>query len=625
MAFYLSPLVDVREIDLTTTIPAVGTSIACLVLRKTYKGDELKKTLITTLEELLSAFGEPNDDCFKDMFSAIGYLKYGNKLYCSRAMPTTSTFAGTYGSVGTSGTSDSTFTAYTSSNAYTMLSFTENDPDKFDDENIFATSPASGGNIAFIARSRGTWGNYTKVAIIDKVSYDNVTTYAAGKSTTNYATYVAGAGTAGLTAMSEELYRDVLSIDYPVETQREFIVLVKVAEQDALNQSTITYNLKEVFYCSTDESKVDDIGKNIHAPNVINQESKYIRIALTSDVKNSDFYCSTDDGVDIDYIQFAGGVNNYTDWDVNSDLEDTEVINGYDLYQNPEEVDVNIFIDSDKNLAVKNRLIEICEGSSSSGEQGRLDAMALLDCRYVDVVNNSGNETEALRDYRNVTLNANTSYAAFYGNWLEVFDKWNSKYRWVPASGYVAGIYAKTDDVSDPWFAPAGLNRSIITNVRKLAWSPTLGNRDIMYKNGINPIATFAGQGKVLWGQKTLLDKESAFNRINVRRLFMVMEKAISTSAKYFLFEPNDEFTRLSIVNMLEPYLRDVRGRRGIYDFLVVCDERNNTTERIDRSELWTDIYIKATRSAEFIVLNFIATKTGASFTELVASTTEGL
>jgi phage tail sheath protein FI len=206
-----------------------------------------------------------------------------------------------------------------------------------------------------------------------------------------------------------------------------------------------------------------------------------------------------------------------------------------------------------------------------------------------------------------------------------MFDKWSSKYRWVPPAGHMAGILANTDDVSDPWFAPAGLNRAVITNIRRLAWSPTIGERDILYKNGINPIVAFAGQGKVVWGQKTMLDKSSAFNRINVRRLFIVMEKAISTSAKYFLFEPNDEFTRLSIVNMIEPFLRDVKGRRGVYDFMVVCDERNNTPERIDRQELWVDIYVKPTRAAEFIVLNFIATKTGASFTELIGLASEGL
>lgn len=213
----------------------------------------------------------------------------------------------------------------------------------------------------------------------------------------------------------------------------------------------------------------------------------------------------------------------------------------------------------------------------------------------------------------------NTSYVAAYGNWLEVFDKYNATYRWIPVSGHAAGVFARTDNATDPWFAPAGFNRADLSNVRKLAWNPTLGNRDTLYMNGINPVVSFAGQGKVIWGQKTMLDKSSAFNRINVRRLFMILEKAISTAVKYFLFEPNDDLTRLLLVNMTDPFLRDVKARRGVYDYLIVCDETNNTPERIDRNELWADFYIKPTRAAEFIVLNFIATKTGASFTEIAA------
>ena len=184
----------------------------------------------------------------------------------------------------------------------------------------------------------------------------------------------------------------------------------------------------------------------------------------------------------------------------------------------------------------------------------------------------------------------------------------------------MAGLYAHTDDVADAWWAPAGLNRAILTGVRRLAFNPTEGNRDAMYVAGINPIVSFSGQGKVVWGQKTLLDKQSAFNRVNVRRLFLVLEKAIAKSAKYFLFEQNDEVTWMLLTNMIEPFLRDVQGRRGIYDFRVEINERTNTPERIDRNELWGNLWIQPTRAVEFIRLNFIATKTGASFDELISS-----
>lgn len=606
MAFYLSPLVSVTETDLTTTIPAVSTSIAALVIRKSWKGPELKRQLITTLEELLDEFGEPNSNCYRDWFAAVGYLKYGNKLYCTRAMPASATFAGTYGSVGTSASSIVDFTAYTSDNAYIMSDFDSDDPDKFQDESPFTTLPTSGNDISIIAKSRGTWGNYTKVAVIDYDTYSNVTSAGGG----TFSSYIAGGGT----ITNETLWDDVVDLDYPIEDRRHFVVLVRSASQDQIGKASgnIVYSQREAWYVSSNENEEDDLGRNIFAPNYINLNSDYIRIAVGGDITNNDVYMAN-----ADYEKLGGGKDDFDTWAADSTLEDTEVITAYNKYQNDEEVDVNVFIDADKNLSVKQRLIAICES--------RLDSIALIDCPSTSVVNQSGSETTNLRDYRLGTLNENTSYAALYGNWLEIFDTWNSKYRWVPASGHVAGICARTDDLADPWFAPAGLNRAILTSVRKLAWSPTLGQRDILYKNGINPIVSFSGQGKVLWGQKTLLDKNSAFNRINIRRLFIVMEKAISTSAKYFLFEPNDEFTRLSLVNMVEPYLRDVRGRRGIYDFLVVCDERNNTPERIDRHELWMDIYIKPIGAVEFLVLNFIATKSGASFTELVAESTEGL
>jgi phage tail sheath protein FI len=185
-------------------------------------------------------------------------------------------------------------------------------------------------------------------------------------------------------------------------------------------------------------------------------------------------------------------------------------------------------------------------------------------------------------------------------------------------NGDIAGLCARTDLERDPWFSPGGLNRGIIKNSIKLAWNPTKTNRDDLYVKGINPIVTFQGEGTVLFGDKTLLSKPSAFDRINVRRLFIVLEKAIARAARFSLFEFNDQFTRASFVNLVEPFLRDVQGRRGIYDFRVVCDESNNTPEVIDRNEFVGDIYIKPARSINFIQLNFVAVRTGVSFDEVV-------
>jgi phage tail sheath protein FI len=202
--------------------------------------------------------------------------------------------------------------------------------------------------------------------------------------------------------------------------------------------------------------------------------------------------------------------------------------------------------------------------------------------------------------------------------WKYQYDKFNDVYRWVPLNADIAGLCVNTDNVRDPWFSPAGLNRGQLKNVVKLAWNPRRAHRDELYKNGINPVVTLPGQGTVLFGDKTLQSKPSAFDRINVRRLFIVLEKAIATAAKYTLFEFNDEFTRAQFRNLVEPFLRDVQGRRGIYDFRVVCDTSNNTAEVIDRNEFVGDIYIKPARSINFITLNFVATRTGVDFDEIV-------
>jgi phage tail sheath protein FI len=203
-------------------------------------------------------------------------------------------------------------------------------------------------------------------------------------------------------------------------------------------------------------------------------------------------------------------------------------------------------------------------------------------------------------------------------NWKKQFDKYNNTYRWVPLNGDIAGLCARTDFERDPWWSPAGFNRGHIKNVTRLAWNPGKDDRDTLYKNGVNPVLQFKGEGVVLYGDKTMLSKPSAFDRINVRRLFIVLEKAISKAAKYSLFEFNDEFTRAQFVALVEPYLRDIKGRRGVYDFRVVCDTTNNTPEVIDRNEFVGDIYIKPARSINFIHLNFVAVRTGVAFSEVI-------
>jgi len=618
MAFYLSPLVDVQEIDLSTTIPAVATSIGVIVLRNTYKGPEMKKTLVTTEEELISKFGKPTKHSYTDILAAAGYLKYGNKLYCTRVMPVSATFAGT--NVDPLGT----WTPATTATALKLVDLDSPDDPEYGDPDNFSNNEVLDGSAAqFIVHSRGAGGNKVRIATLDyatqqifrnnKATSDALSAWypydSAGLIRGDWYDSATGntAGGADLYDVREMTYPDFVQTDITLQNAQEFIIIVSAQEQGESDWQEV-----EQWRVTTKETAVDENGLPYFAETVINLTSQYIRINLN---ESTQYNANWDVPASNQYAHFAGG----WDGDVGGvqTVTDSTIMIAMDLYDNPEEIDVTMFIDADKSENVKSYAIQLCET--------RKDCMTILDCPRSLVVDNRGNETTDLTDWRlgldnfafvYPNLNENTSYAAVYGNWLEVFDKWNNKYRWIPASGHVAGIYARTDNVRDPWWAPAGLNRAILTSVRRLAWNPNLGHRDMLYKNGINPIVSFAGQGKVIWGQKTMLDKPSSFNRVNVRRLFIVLEKAISTAAKYFLFEPNDEITRNQLRDMIIPFLRDVQARRGIYDFRVICDETNNTPERIDRNELWCTILIKATRAAEFIVLQFVSLKTGASFEE---------
>ena len=289
-----------------------------------------------------------------------------------------------------------------------------------------------------------------------------------------------------------------------------------------------------------------------------------------------------------------------------------DYINGYDLFRDAEKVDVSLILggasDATRAIHIINNIVEY-----------RKDCVAVFSPRQADVVNNSGysgSEVDDIVEFRN--LLPSTSYAILDSGWKQQYDKYRDVFLYVPCNGDTAGTMVRTDIERDPWYSPAGYNRGQIKNVIKLAYNPGKTDRDQLYKRGINPIVTFPGEGTVLFGDKTLLTKPSAFDRINVRRLFIVLEKAIATASKYTLFEFNDAFTRAQFKAMVEPFLRDVQGRRGITDFRVVCDETNNTPEVIDRNEFIGDIYIKPARSINFIQLNFVAVRTGVDFTEIV-------
>ena len=284
--------------------------------------------------------------------------------------------------------------------------------------------------------------------------------------------------------------------------------------------------------------------------------------------------------------------------------------NAWDKFKSKEDIDISLVLTgTTRSFVLANYLID-------NLLEFRQDCVGFISPQKADVVNNPGNEAAACVNYRN--LLRSTSYAVLDSGWKYMYDRYNDTYRWIPLNGDIAGLCARVDDTNDPWWSPGGFNRGQIKNVVKLAWNPRQTARDILYKNGINPVVQFLGEGTILYGDKTLLHRPSAFDRINVRRLFIVLRKAIAEAAKYTLFEFNDAFTRAQFKNMVNPYLRDIKGRRGIYDFLVVCDETNNTPVVIDRNEFIGDIYIKPARSINFIYLNFIAVPTGIAFNEVI-------
>jgi phage tail sheath protein FI len=286
----------------------------------------------------------------------------------------------------------------------------------------------------------------------------------------------------------------------------------------------------------------------------------------------------------------------------------------YAIFSNSTLYDINLIMAGKADATVVNYIID-------NVALERLDCVVFASPEDVDsgevVIGDDSVSVDKLIEYRN--LLGSNSYTVLDSGYKYQYDRYNDVYRWVPLNGDIAGVCARTDYTNDPWWSPGGLNRGQIKNVVRLSCNPNQTMRDNLYKNSINPVVTFPGQGTVLFGDKTLLTKPSAFDRINVRRLFIVLEKSIATAAKYQLFEFNDAFTRAQFKNLIEPFLRDVQGRRGITDFLVKCDESNNTGEVIDRNEFIADIFVKPTRSINYITLNFVAARSSINFTELGA------
>ena len=443
---------------------------------------------------------------------------------------------------------------------------------------------------SFAAKYAGTLGNSLKVSMADNDTFDAWAykdEFDSAPDTSTYASSVGGS--------NDEMH------------------IVVIDEDGAFSGTQGTIIEKFAFVSKASDAKKTD-GTNNYYKNVLNARSEYIwwmdhptivtgTTAWGSTAAGSGFKSLTSALT----VSLSGGTDDFVP-------TDGELQSAFALFANAEQYDVSLILAGKATAATSTYIINnICET--------RLDCVAFVSPQSTStadpIIGSTSTEQNAIIAYRDAL--PSTSYAVLDSGYKYQYDRYNDKYRYVPLNGDVGGLCARTDYTNDPWFSPGGLNRGQIKNVVKLAFNPSKTQRDMLYKSGVNPVVTFPGEGTVLFGDKTLLAKPSAFDRINVRRLFIVMEKAIATAAKFQLFEFNDGFTRAQFKNLVEPFLRDVQGRRGITDFVVKCDESNNTGEVIDRNEFVADIFVKPNRSINFITLNFVAARSAINFSEIGA------
>ena len=573
MAFQLSPGVLVTEKDLTNVVPAVSASIGALAGNFSW-GPALEVKSIGSEVELVKTFGRPTTTTFVDFFSAANFLSYANNLRVVRVV------GGDAKNAVTSG-----------------------DGVLIKNEDNYANSFASGQSESgpWAAKYPGTLGNALKISIADSStfsSWDYKNDFDSAPGTSDFAANVGGS--------NDELH------------------IIVIDETGAITGTAETILEKFAFVSKAADAKKNDGGTNYYK-NIVNQNSQYVYWINHPTADADDLDGGADWGSTVVGNSFAL-INNITSttWDGGGEIAtftfsngaldgagDSEIIDGYAMFANAETIDVNLVMASGHDSTVITYLI-------SDIAEVRKDCMVFVSPAQNDVVNQAGSEVSNITSFRNGLTSS--SYAVMDSGWKYQYDRYNDTYVWTPLNADVAGLCARTDETNDAWWSPAGLNRGVIKNTIKLAFSPTQSQRDDLYKIGINPVVSFAGQGTILYGDKTLLAKPSAFDRINVRRLFIILEKSIATSAKFQLFEFNDALTRSQFRSTVQSFLSNVQSRRGIYDFKVVCDETNNTGEVIDRNEFVADIYVKPARSINFIQLNFVAVRSSVAFNEVAGA-----
>ena len=668
MGFQVSPGVEVKEVDLTNIVPAVSTTIGA-VCGPFEKGPVSEITSISSEKQLVEVFGKPNANNFEYFFTAANFLQYSNSLRVVRtesALKNASSggsgilirntlhyqesFADGQGTHGTW----SARTAGIHANGIKIDICDKNNFSEMSNKQVNDASASAAE--ATITMDAFDAADFAVGEVIEFYSDAGGTVFATGHEAQKYEITAVDtsaetitlrqlddpAGSGLIADLADDSYvkrywrfsdlfdtapgtSEFASARGVLDDEIHIVVYDSSGRQTGFDNDVAGERLNSVLetfaFVSKHPEATTPQGNSNYYPDVIYRDSKFVYWGdhptaaidasgdwgqpLSSDlsVQGSKFFNKLSTGVEnVDRSTLANGTDDYA-------VTDGEQLTSYARFDDGEAVDVNLIMAAKATSTLATNLVTIVEK--------RKDALVFISPERSDVVGVADSNTQTTNVKNFFDLLPSTSFAVFDSGYKYQYDRFNDVYRYVPLNGDIAGVTAFTESVADAFFSPAGFTRGQIRGAVKLAYEPNKDQRDTLYKARINPVNSFPGQGTVLFGDKTALAKPSAFDRINVRRLFIILEKAIATAAKFQLFEFNDEFTRAQFKNLVEPFLREIQGRRGITDFKVVADESNNTGEVIDRNEFVADIFVKPTRSINFITLNFVAVRTGVAFTEI--------
>lgn len=599
MTFGVSPGVYTNEVDISTIVPAASATVGAFV--GNFKWGPVEQTVLNTSElDLINNYTIPDIDTQVDFHTAASYLGYSNSLQIVRAYDPAALNA-------------TTADAATPGPGFGFLVKNAND----------YTTKIIPDSIDWIAKYPGVLGNSLAVVVVP--SKTAVTTDLPAKI---------GSATSKQDKTMYGQIQSVIGLQYPTTTD---YTLGKGASNDEIHVFVVDYQgkfsgvagtvLESYIGVSMALDAKSASGVSNYYVDVVNQSSKYIWWGSHPSVLG--IYAGTVVVPNVDYktgttlttviVQTFGGGSDGT-----YPLDDAAYIAAQSFFKSKDTIKISfIIMGARSSVPTLDAIQNIAEV--------RKDCVVFASPTITDVVNAANPATNCIT-YRDSTLTSPTTtrtdtlagYSSTYAfldcNWKYMYNKYSNNFIWVPLNGDTAGLAAATDQSRAQWYSFAGYNRGIVKNAVKLAWNPNEAERDMLYSAQINPVVSVPGKGIVLFGDKTMTTKPSAFDRINVRRLFIVLETAIGDAAQYSLFEFNDQFTRALFVSIVDPFLRDVKGRRGLTDYYIVCDDRNNTPQVIDSNQFVASIYIKPARSINYIKLDFVAVGTSVEFSTVVGA-----